>query len=69
MGLSVLFVIALFKISMFSPFRPALRTQQDEIIAIIREDNIPSWRAIEKAGFILTVHKMYQDIDDVSEQM
>ena len=43
--------------------------QQDEIIAIIREDNIPSWRAIEKAGFILTVHKMYQDIDDVSEQM
>lgn len=43
--------------------------KQDEIIATIREDNDPSWRAIEKAGFILTEKKMYQDMGDESEQM
>ena len=43
--------------------------EQDEIIATIREDNVPSWRTIEKAGFRLTEKKLYQDIDDETEQM
>lgn len=42
--------------------------EQDEIIATIRENNIPSWRAIEKAGFVLTEQKLYQDIDDETEK-
>jgi len=40
-----------------------------DIIATIREDNVPSWRTIEKAGFRLTEKKLYQDIDDETEQM
>ncbi len=43
--------------------------EQDEIIATIREDNVPSWRTIEKAGFRLTEKKLYQDIGDETEQM
>ena len=27
---------------------------ENEMIATIREDNIPSWKVIEKAGFVLT---------------
>ena len=41
---------------------------QDEIIATIREDNVPSWRTIEKAGFSLTEKKLYKDIDDETEK-
>lgn len=37
---------------------------QDELIATIREDNTPSWKAIEKAGFLLTAQRLYQDIND-----
>ncbi len=43
--------------------------KQDEIIATIRENNTPSWRAIEKAGFVLTAQKRYQDLGDEEEQM
>lgn len=43
--------------------------KQDKLIATIRSSNISSWRAIEKAGFVLTEQKLYQDINDESEQM
>ena len=41
----------------------------DELIAAIREDNAPSWKAIEKAGFVLTGKKLYQDIGDKTEKL
>ena len=41
----------------------------DELIATIREDNAPSWKAIEKAGFVLTGKKLYQDIGDKTEKL
>lgn len=40
-----------------------------EIIATIREDNISSWKAIEKAGFVLTDKQMYKDINDTNEEV
>ncbi len=39
------------------------------IIATIREENIPSWKAIEKSGFSLLERKMYQDLNDEVEEM
>ena len=42
---------------------------ENEIIATIREDNLPSWKAIESAGFTLTEKKMYKDINDASEEL
>lgn len=42
---------------------------EKELIATIREDNLPSWKAIEKAGFSLTERKMYKDINDESEEL
>ena len=42
---------------------------ENEIIATIREDNFPSWKAIENAGFTLTEKKMYKDIYDVNEEL
>lgn len=42
---------------------------QEEMIATINEDNASSWKVVEKVGFRLTQKKMYQDIDDESEQM
>ena len=41
---------------------------ENEIIATIREDNLASWKAIEKAGFSLTERKMYKDINDANEE-
>ena len=40
---------------------------ENEIIATIREDNLPSWKAIERAGFSLVEKKMYKDINDANE--
>ena len=40
---------------------------ENEMIATIREDNLPSWKTIEKAGFTLTEKKMYKDINDTNE--
>ena len=40
-----------------------------ELIATIREENIPSWSVIEKAGFRLLERKMYQDLNDECEKM
>lgn len=34
------------------------------LIATVREDNVPSWRTVEKAGFWLAEKKRYQDIND-----
>lgn len=45
------------------------RYKWDELIATIREDNAPSWKAIEKAGFVLTGKKLYQDIGDKTEKL
>ena len=42
---------------------------ENEIIATIREDNIPSWRVIEKAGFVLTEKRMYKDVNDTDEKL
>ena len=42
---------------------------ENGIIATIREDNLPSWKAIEKAGFSLTERKMYKDINDANEEL
>lgn len=46
-----------------------LQYKQDEIIATIREDNVSSWKTIEKAGFRLTEEKPYKDIGGETEQM
>lgn len=42
---------------------------ETEIIATIREDNISSWRTIEKAGFVLMDKRMYRDINDADEKL
>jgi RimJ/RimL family protein N-acetyltransferase len=42
---------------------------ENEIIATIREDNLPSWKTIERAGFSLTEKKMYRDITDANEEL
>lgn len=42
---------------------------ENEIIATIREDNIPSWKVIEKAGFVLTEKRMYKDINDTDKKL
>lgn len=40
-----------------------------KLIATVREENIASWKTIEKASFQLVERKMYQDIDDEKEQL
>jgi RimJ/RimL family protein N-acetyltransferase len=42
---------------------------ENEIIATIREDNLPSWKTIERVGFSLTEKKMYRDINDAKEKL
>jgi len=39
------------------------------MIATIREENISSWKVIEKAGFTLNEKKMYKNINDVKEEL
>lgn len=39
------------------------------MIATVRNENIPSWKVIEKAGFILVETRMYQDITDDKEEL
>lgn len=38
-----------------------------KMIATIREENVPSWKTIEKTGFKLTEKRMYKDINDAEE--
>ncbi len=40
-----------------------------ELIATIRQDNAPSWRVIEKAGFVLQECRMYRDVNDTCEKL
>ena len=40
----------------------------NEIIATVREENISSWKVIEKCGFDLIERKMYKDINDEFEK-
>ena len=40
-----------------------------EIIATIREENISSWKVIEKSGFRLLERKTYKDLNDDFEEM
>lgn len=39
------------------------------LIATVREENISSWRIVEKAGFEFVEKKLYKDINDDKEEM
>lgn len=39
------------------------------LIATVRDENISSWRVMEKTGFILTEKRMYKDLNDVKEEL
>ncbi len=39
------------------------------IIATVREENVPSWKVIEKAGYILNTQRMYKDLNDDEEAL
>lgn len=39
------------------------------MIATVRNENIPSWKVIEKGGFILTEKRMYKDLYDDEEEL
>lgn len=38
------------------------------LIATVREENISSWKVIEKIGFVLTEKRMYKDLNDSKEE-
>ena len=40
------------------------RYTEAKLIATIREDNVPSWKTVEKCSFRLVARKMYQDLGD-----
>ena len=42
---------------------------EKEIIATIKDENVPSWKTAEKCGFELVETKMYKDIDDEKEEL
>ena len=42
---------------------------EKEIIATIKDDNLPSWKTAEKTGFKLLETKMYKDIYDEKEEL
>ena len=42
---------------------------EDELIAVIKEQNIPSWKTAEKTGFTLLETRMYKDIGDENEEL
>ena len=39
------------------------------MIATVRDENVPSWKVVEKAGFILTEKRMYKDLNDNKEKL
>lgn len=41
----------------------------NEIIATVREENISSWKVIEKTGFNLIERRMYKDLNDEFEEL
>ena len=42
---------------------------EDEIIAVIKEDNIRSWKVADNTGFRLLETRMYKDIGDEKEEL
>ncbi len=40
-----------------------------KMIATVREENVSSWKVLEKAGFGMTEKKMYMDLNDEEEKM
>lgn len=42
---------------------------ENEIIAVIKDNNTASWRTAEKTGFKLLETKMYKDIGDENEEL
>lgn len=40
-----------------------------KLIATVREENISSWKVLERAGFELIEKKVYQDINDKKSEM
>ncbi|MDE6621403.1 MAG: hypothetical protein K2K74_13130 [Lachnospiraceae bacterium] len=43
--------------------------QAKQLIATVKDENIPSWKAVEKAGFVLTEKRMYKDLYDDKEEL
>lgn len=39
------------------------------MIATVRDENIPSWKVIEKAEFTQTGKRMYRDLNDDKEEL
>lgn len=39
------------------------------IIATVRNENIPSWKVIKKAGYILNTKRLYKDLNDDREEL
>ncbi len=39
------------------------------LIATVKNENIPSWKVVEKAGFILNEKRMYKDLNDKEEKL
>lgn len=39
------------------------------MIATVRDENVPSWKVVEKAGFTLIEKRMYKDINDDKEEL
>ena len=39
------------------------------IIATVRNENIPSWKVIKKAGYLLNTKRMYKDLNDDKEEL
>ena len=39
-----------------------------KLIATVRADNVPSWKVLEKAGFVFVRERMYKDINDDREE-
>lgn len=39
------------------------------LIATVRDENIPSWKVIEKAGYMLNAKRMYKDLNDDEEKL
>lgn len=40
-----------------------------KLIATVRNENVPSWKAIENAGYILLEKRMYKDLNDDGEKL
>lgn len=39
------------------------------VIGTVRNENVPSWKVLEKAGYILNEKRMYKDLNDDKEKL